>query len=207
MSPLFIEDQSSVGYNKGVNFFFEYFVRGVLTIVPLALTWYILSLVIGWVDKLLGIEVIPGLGAVISVIFITLFGYGMGNIITRSFMDSIDNAISKIPGVGLIYGSIKEFTLAVVDKKMNFDRPVLIITNMDNRTQKIGFITNDDLEDLNLPGQVAVYVPQCYSFSGELFVIPKDHIIPIKDSCGSAMMKFVVSGGVIDLKSLKNLRD
>lgn len=139
MSPLFIEDQSSVGYNKGVNFFFEYFVRGVLTIVPLALTWYILSLVIGWVDKLLGIEVIPGLGAVISVIFITLFGYGMGNIITRSFMDSIDNAISKIPGVGLIYGSIKEFTLAVVDKKMNFDRPVLIITNMDNRTQKNWF--------------------------------------------------------------------
>ena len=191
--------------DKGlVNNLFSYFVRGVLTIVPFALTWYILTAAIGWVDNFIDIN-IPGLGAIISIGVVIFFGYIGGSFFVKSIFSTIEEAILKIPGISLLYSSIKEFISGILDKKMNFDRPVLITTNNDNDARKIGFITNDDLHNFGLDDMVAVYVPTCYSFAGELFVIPRKNVIPIDCSSGAMMMKFVVSGGVIESKAdLKN---
>lgn len=187
--------------DKGfVNNLFSYFVRGVLTIVPFALTWYILTTAIGWVDNFIDIN-IPGLGAIISVGVVIFFGYIGGSFFVKSIFSTIEGAILKMPGINILYSSIKEFISGILDKKMKFDRPVLIIYNDTNSTKKIGFITNDDLHNLGLDDMVAVYVPTCYSFAGELFVIPRKNVMPINCSSGTMMMKFVVSGGVIDTKA------
>lgn len=187
---------------KSVNVFLSYFVRGVLTIVPFAMTWYIMVLAVTWIDGIIKIK-IPGLGVILSVSFITLIGYLTGSFFVKSIFDSIESSVLRIPGVSTIYSYIKDLILAVLDKKMKFDRPVLIITNMDNQTRKIGFIANDDLRNLNLCGQVAVYVPQSYSFSGELFIIPKENIVPIEGVSGTTMLKFVIAGGIIDTKKIR----
>jgi uncharacterized membrane protein len=62
--------------------------------------------------------------------------------------------------------------------------------------QKLGFMTSDDLSDLGImKGQVAVYLPHSYAFSGNLFIVPAENITLI-DASASDIMKFIVSGGV-----------
>ena len=52
---------------------------------------------------------------------------------------------------------------------------------------------------LHLLGKVAVYFPHSYNFSGELFIVPKEHIKPIAVN-SSELMKFIVSAGLTGLK-------
>lgn len=185
---------------------FSYFIRGVLTIVPFALTWFILTTAIGWVDNFIDIN-IPGLGVIISVGVIIFFGYITGSFFVKSVFSIIEGAILKMPGIGLLYSSIKEFISGILDKKIKFDRPVLVVNDSASESCKIGFITNDDLSNLGLEDKVAIFVPACYSFSGELYVVPKKNLIPLKNSDGGVVMKFVISGGFIDAKPNQKSND
>ena len=60
--------------------------------------------------------------------------------------------ILRIPGINFIYTSFKDLTSAFVDRKIKFDKPVLIGINAgddnSNYIKKIGFITNEDLGPL-----------------------------------------------------------
>ena len=65
--------------------------------------------------------------------------------------------------------------------------------------ERIGFISNDDLESLNInEGRVLVYIPHSYNFSGNLFVVEKKYITPI-DAPSSEVMKLIVSGGITNI--------
>ena len=63
---------------------------------------------------------------------------------------------------------------------------------------KLGFVTQKDLKSINLPGNIAVYVPHSYNFSGDLFILPKEVVTPV-NFASTEIMKFVISGGVTDL--------
>ena len=67
--------------------------------------------------------------------------------------------------------------------------------NLNSDLEKLGFITEDNLELLGEKDKVAVYFPHSYNFSGELFIVPKNNITPI-DINSSDVMKFVVSAGL-----------
>jgi uncharacterized membrane protein len=188
---------------KLINTLFKYFMRGVLLIVPFALTGYIISIAINWMDHIIRIN-IPGLGMIITVVAITLFGYLGSSLLVRSVFDAIEKFIIKVPLISLIYTSLKELIAAFVGNKKKFDKPVLVTVNMERMIQKIGFITQPDLESLNLPGNVAVYVPQSYSFSGELYIVPKEIVKPLPGLSGTEVMKFVISGGVTALQAVKD---
>jgi len=51
------------------------------------------------------------------------------------------------------------------------------------------------LSDLDIIDKVSVFFPHSYNFSGEMFIVPKELVRPIKISPAEAM-KFIVSGGV-----------
>jgi uncharacterized membrane protein len=59
----------------------------------------------------------------------------------------------------------------------------------------IGFLTRDGLAEIELPGHVAVYVPQAYNIGGNVVVVPKSRVRPLQAD-PAAVMTFVVSGGV-----------
>lgn len=188
---------------KLFNVLFRYFIRGVLLIVPFALTGYIISIAINWMDRIIRIN-IPGLGMVITVAAITLFGYLGSSLLVRSIFDAIEKFVIKVPLISLIYTSLKELIAAFVGNKKKFDKPVLVTINAERRIQRIGFITQPDLENLNLSGSVAVYVPQSYSFSGELYIVPKEIVKPLSNMSGTEVMKFIISGGVTALQAVKD---
>ena len=178
---------------------FGYFMRGLLLVVPFALTIYIISLALNFIDGLIGIK-IPGLGIAILLTSITFFGYLGSTLLVRSVFDLTENLITKLPFINTIYYSLKDLTSAFVGNKKKFDKPVLVTMNKEAQLQKLGFVTQKDLKTMNLPGSIAVYVPHSYNFSGDLFILPKDAVTPV-DVASTEIMKFIVSGGVAGLQS------
>lgn len=176
---------------------FGYFMRGLLLVIPFAVTGYIISFALQKIDGLLGVK-FPGLGIAILLIGITLLGYLGSNLLVRSLFDMTEKWIVRLPLVSTIYSSLKELTSAFVGKDKKFDKPVLVMMNKEARLHKLGFITQKDLKDINLPGSIGVYVPHSYNFSGDLFLLPKEAVTPL-DISGAEVMKFIVSGGVTDV--------
>ena len=173
--------------------------RGLLLVIPFALTTYIISLALNFIDGLIRIR-IPGLGIAILLASITFFGYLGSTLLIRSIFDLTESFIVKLPFISSIYISFKELTSALVGNKKKFDKPVMVSINQEARLHKLGFVTQRDLKALNLPGSIAVYVPHSYNFSGDLFILPKEAVTPI-DVASTEIMKFIVSGGVAGLQN------
>lgn len=177
--------------------FVRYFFNGTLFIVPLIATVYFIVEAFNWLDSRLELPY-PGVGFVIIITVITLFGYFSTNFAFKTISEWFEQVIGRIPLVKLLYSSIKDLMAAFVGEKKKFDRPVLVTLNPQNNLHRIGFITQDDLSKIGLPDMVVVYFPQSYAVAGDHFVVPRDRVKPLPVS-GTIAMKFIVSGGVSGL--------
>lgn len=172
----------------------RYFFSGMVFTVPVVATAYVIIISFSWLDNLLPLPY-PGLGFVIIIVTITGFGYFTSNLAFKTVSTWFDHGMNKIPMVKLIYSSIKDLIGAFVGDKKKFSTPVLVLINKENNLHQIGFVTQNNLEELGLNDMVSVYLPHAYNFSGDHFVISKERITPLKIS-GPVAMKYVVSGGV-----------
>ncbi len=172
----------------------RYFFSGTIFIVPLIATAYFIYVSFLWLDSRLNLPY-PGLGFVIILTAITIFGYFSSIFAFRRLGEWFDHLVSRIPLVKLVYSSIKDLLAAFVGDKKKFDRPVLVTINKENQLHRIGFITQSDLSELGLKDMVVVYFPQSYAVAGDHFVVPKENVKPLNIS-GPVAMKFIISGGV-----------
>ncbi len=181
---------------------FNHFLKGLLFIVPIALTVYILWVAIGWLDGLLPID-IPGLGLAIILGTTSLIGYLASLFFIEPFFILFERLVQKIPFISIIYSSLKDLMAAFVGEERRFDKAVLVTVNKESNLMKPGFITSHDLTHIGLPGMVSVYFPHSYNFSGNVYIVDKQNIEPI-DTPSSEVMRFIVSGGVSGSMSLAN---
>ncbi len=174
-----------------------YFMKGLLLVVPLLVTIYIISLGLHWIDGLIGPN-IPGMGMSLLFLSVTLFGYLGSSLLMKSVFTRTEGVITKLPLINIIYSSLKEVTEAFVGRKEKFSQPVLVIMDPKVGMYRIGFVTQKDLKQINLLDHVAVYMPDSYNFSGRLCIVAQKSVIPLNISTTEAM-KFVLSGGVTGL--------
>jgi len=190
--------------------FINYFLQGLLYIVPIAVTGAVVLWAFNKIDKIipglldkLGISMhIPGLGLIIIIVLITMIGFVGSAVIASPINSFFQNLLKKAPLLQTIYSSVKDLMNTFVGKKKGFSQPVLIKLYEGSNIERIGFITNDDLKTLGIKnGKVLVYLPHSYAFSGQLFVVDRSYIKPI-DSSSSEIMKLIVSGGVAEIDDL-----
>ena len=180
----------------------NYLLQGVLYIAPLGLTAYIIygafALVDGLSQKLLAkffdIE-IPGLGLLSLLIFLIFIGFLGRTIIAQPLKKVFKQIIDKVPLLNFIYFAFNDLFSAFVGKEKKFNQPVLVKVNLNSDLEKLGFITEEDLEIIKVEDKVAVYFPHSYNFSGELFIVPRTQIKKL-DVNSSELMKFIVSAGL-----------
>ncbi len=177
-----------------MRYFIRYFVRGLLLVAPIGVTLYILWAAIRWLDALLPLW-FPGAGLMIILASVTLIGYLGSTFIARPLFQLLENSLNRLPLVNVLYSSLKDLFSAFVGDKKKFTQPVLVTLNRESDLRKLGFITQSDLVDLGMAGKVAVYLPHSYNFSGDLYIVPRENVTPVQAS-GTAIMKFIVSGGV-----------
>ncbi|MFT7485767.1 MAG: putative membrane protein [Candidatus Paceibacteria bacterium] len=197
-----------------VRFLLKKFLQGLLVVVPLAATLWILLTIFRWIDDLvetpenefwavpftelrvpLELFAWDGVGFLVTMLSVTLVGMLTSNVLTGWILRRIDRLFTHVPVVKLIYSAIKDMVEAFVGDDKKFDEPVLLSFSALPEVEVIGFITREDLADFGRPGKVAVYVPQSYNFAANLILVPRERVTPI-DLPSSDVMAFVVSGGV-----------
>jgi len=195
--------------NKVGKAILNYLIKGLLIVVPIAVSIFIVvwavTTVDSWlnVNNILGVNPktgesrnIPGLGLLTVLTIILLAGIFVTNLVTEPMYNWFQRMMHRLPLLNFIYSSIKDLTEAFVGDEKKFNHPVLV--EVEGGMKKIGFLTQNSLQKLSLPDDVAVYFPLSYSFAGQLCIVKRDRVKDLNMSAADAM-KLVVSGGVSGL--------
>ena len=184
---------------KFMNKIISYFLQGLLYIVPISVTLYVVYWAFNKIDGILPFQ-FPGLGLIVIIALITLIGFVGSAIITSPINAFFQKLLKKAPLLETIYNSMKDLMYTFVGKKKGFDQAVLVKLYENSTIERIGFITNDNLDLSEIKeGKVLVYLPHSYAFSGQLFVIDRSYITAI-DRPSSEIMKLIVSGGITEIE-------
>lgn len=194
---------------------FQYFLQGLLVLAPISITIWAIAAAFNFVDGILPnmihsifpdsmedsaghIRRVPGLGFVLIIGLVLFIGYISSSFIFNKIVSVFDELLQKTPGIKFIYSIVKDFFEAFAGEKKKFTKNVLANVD-DNDVWRVGFITQDDMEEFGFKDYVAVYIPMAYSVAGNVYIIPKQRVKPITNIGATQTMKFAVSGGVTSI--------
>ena len=181
--------------------FISYFIRGLVFITPMAVTIMMVMYLFNWVKDKLSSDVVSPALTVVMILFvltlITFIGYIGTSYLWKPISNFFEKWVRKIPLVNTVYSSTKDVMASFFGDKKKFDKPVLVLVDKVNQVERLGFITQQNLEMLGLEDRVAVYCPISYSVAGDLIVVRTNQITPI-DQSSSEMMRFLLSGGLAE---------
>lgn len=172
----------------------KHFIEGLLLLVPVVVTIYVVYFVFSAIDSWLNLP-IPGIGFLITIGIIVLTGFLASHLAIKQLFEYAERLLIKAPFIKLLYSSIKDLLAAFMGEKKRFDKPVLVSLTPEGHIKAVGFVTRESVQFLGLEGYVAVYFPQSYNFAGNLFLFPRHQVRPI-DLDSADAMAFLISGGV-----------
>jgi uncharacterized membrane protein len=188
------------------------FLTGLLVLVPLAITLWVLNLVIGTMDQTLlllpeswrperafGVR-LPGLGAVLTLAFIFVVGVLTHNFIGQKLVEWWNALVRRIPIIGPLYGSIQQVSDTLLSSNGNAFRKALLIEYPRKGSWTIAFLTGvpgGDVVNHLKEEHVSVYVPTTPNpTSGFFLMVPKSEVVEL-DMTVDAALKYIVSMGVV----------
>jgi len=189
----------------------KYIFTGLLVLVPLFLTGWVLLTLFRWTDRVLGLiprayrpeELlgfpIPGLGLILTIAIIFVIGGLVANVIGRRLVATGEKLLEKIPFLRWFYFSSKQIIEAVFITSQDSFRRAVLLEYPRHGIYSIGFVTGESLGQLgeSVPDSLTVFVPTTPNpTSGYLIVVPKTQAIPLKWSVDEAF-RFIISAGVI----------
>jgi uncharacterized membrane protein len=134
----------------------RHFVTGLLVIVPLWLTWFVIASLVKRMDRVLAILPdqlrpetwlpfpVPGLGVILTLFTIQLAGILGANLLGRGFVRAFEGLLRRIPFVRGIYGSAQQVLRQIVVVESNrFKRVVLVRYPGGEGLYRLGFVTGE----------------------------------------------------------------
>ena len=190
----------------------KYIVAGLLVWLPLAVTVFIVKLVVDLLDNIilllppdyqpaiiLGFS-IPGFGIVLAISTLLVTGMFAANLFGRRLFGLWEAILNRIPLVRSIYNSVKQISTTILDANGESFRKVVMLQYPRKGIWSIGFLTNEYVS-VNIEGRnenlVAVFVSTTPNpTSGFILMMPRDEIIDL-DMTVEEGFKFIISMGVI----------
>ncbi len=180
----------------------KYFLQGLLYVVPISVTLYVIWEVFTLLDSLIPID-IPGLGVLLIFVFITVMGVVGRHLISDTIVDFFEGYIKKATLINVIYTAVKDLLNAFVGDKKSFSKPVTVKFTEEGTMRRIGFVTNENFRHLNQDNDlITVYIPHSYNISGNVYLVPARYVEPLNVNA-SDLMKYTVSGGVTEIEENK----
>lgn len=190
----------------------KYFVTGLLILVPLAITLWVVNLIIGTMDQsllllperwrpeaMIGFR-IPGLGSILTLLIILLTGLATRNFIGNRVVQWWEKILTRIPVVNSIYSSVKQVSDTLLSSSGNAFRKAVLIEYPRRDCWTIAFLTGVPGGDVknHLHGDfISVYVPTTPNpTSGFFLMVPRAETIEL-DMTVDAALKYIVSMGVV----------
>lgn len=190
----------------------RYFITGLLIWVPLAITAWVLSLIVGTMDQslrllpeavhphtVLGFD-IPGAGVILTLLIILVTGLLGTNFIGQRLVVWWEKLLARIPVVNSIYNSVKQVSDTLFSSSGNAFRKALLVQYPRQGAWTIAFLTGKPGGDVanHLSGDyVSVYVPTTPNpTSGFFLMLPKEDVVELDMSVDEAL-KYIISMGVV----------
>ena len=182
-----------------------YFLQGLIILLPLAGTFYILAFIYGLIAGLgntflllLFGRTLPGIDFIFVVIVIILIGMIANWWVSKKLLSLIEKLISRLPGVRNIYNTIRDTMRSLAGDKKKFDTVVLV--HLSDKIARLGFLTVKESPFTNKDGveMVGVYFPQTLQIAGDMFWVPRESVKVIDMSVDQAL-RLIISGGATGL--------
>jgi uncharacterized membrane protein len=182
---------------------------GLVTVLPLALTiyviWWLVNTVEGWLRRaLIAIGLVspqnywPGLGLVAGFVLLLVIGSLVNAYAGKIFLRYWNDLLGRIPLVKTLYGGFRDVLSLLPSgsgEKRDLQRVVLARFA---DVHAIGFVTREDVPAVLNPyggqGWVTVYFPMSYAFGGYTLYLPRDRIQPLDISVEDAMRLAITAG-------------
>ncbi len=190
----------------------KYFITGLLVLVPLFITLWVLSTLIHTMDQsllllpaawqpkhLLGFNM-PGLGALLTLGIIFVTGLVATNIFGQQLIVWWESLLARVPFVKSIYSSVKQVSDTLFSNSGNAFRKAVLVEYPRHGSWTIAFVTGAPGGDVvnHLHGDyISVYVPTTPNpTSGFFLMMPKADVIELDMSVDEAL-KYIISMGTV----------
>jgi len=190
----------------------KYLITGLLIWIPLAITIWVLDLIVSTMDQsllllppqyqpqvLLGYQ-IPGLGALLTLVVVFVTGVLASNILGQRLLWFWEYVLGRIPVVKTIYNSVKQVSDTLFAPGGQAFRRALLVQYPREGSWTIAFLTGRPGGDVanHLRGEyLSVYVPTTPNpTSGFFLMMPRSEVIELDMSVDEAL-KYVISMGVV----------
>ena len=183
----------------------RYFLRGLIALLPVALTVYLLYIFLAWSESMVlsflnpfvGSFYVPGMGLALGVLFIILVGYLLPNRRVRKLASYFELPFNNIPVVKSIYSSFKSFADYFSSGSKQESQQVVVLRMPGQPLELVGLVTRQGVTGLPegfLQGdRVAVYLPMGYMIGGYTVFVPSDWVHPVDMSVEEAMRSSLIA--------------
>lgn len=185
-----------------------YFFRGLITLLPLLVTiwllWFMFSFLDGILGGIIGLIVgrtIPGLGFITTIVIIFLTGYFATYIFGVKLFKLGEELLYRVPIVKSIYAAAKQINeVLFIQKGAEEYRRACLVEYPRKGIWSVGFVTSDAAAEIEAKAKekmINVFVPNTPTpATGFLIVVPAREIILLDMKIEEAI-KYVISGGVL----------
>ena len=190
----------------------KYFITGLLVLVPLSITLWVLHLIVGTLDQslllmpekwrpesMLGFY-LPGLGTILTLLIILLTGLVTRNFFGNRLLQWWELLLNRIPVVNSIYSSVKQVSDTLLSPSGNAFRKAVLIQYPHANCWTIAFQTGVPGGDVrtHLQGDyISVYVPTTPNpTSGFFLMLRRADAIELEMTVDEAL-KYIISMGVV----------
>ena len=188
----------------------NYFVTGVIVLIPIGFTLYLSKFLINFSTKLVpsGLNpntyltyAIPGIEIILTLIFITVVGGLSLSFLGKKFLQIVDDLFKRIPILRTIYSAVGQMTDSFRNQEGN-KKSVVLLEYPRKGVWAVGFATKENTGEIKSKTNqnlINVFVPTTPNpTSGFLLMIPKKDLIFL-DITFEEASKFIVSAGTTEL--------
>lgn len=195
--------------NKG---FKGYFAAGLLVVVPLYITIYVLTVIVGFMDGIFNLFpqslrpenylpfYIPGLGILFTLAGVFVIGVLATNFFGRKFFDLGERILARIPILRIVYNATKQFAETFLKKEHEGFRKVVLVEFPRKGVYSMGFLTSraqGEIQDRTEINAICVFIPTTPNpTSGFLIMVDEKEIITLSMSVEDAF-KVIMTGGMV----------
>ena len=185
------------------------FLKGLVVVIPLALTFAIIWWVASYAESLLGGLLarvlpegwyVPGMGVIAGVAITVLVGVLSHVLLFQKLFFWGEGVLNRLPLVKSIYSAIKDFIDYLSPGNKASMNKVVLVKIPGQNFEQVGFVTREDFNSfplaLTVEDPVAVYLPMSYQIGGYTLFLPRSCLTPL-DMTFEEGMRLVLTGGVI----------
>lgn len=195
-----------------MSFLRRYLVAGLLVWLPLVATFFVIRLLVNWMDNsllllpeayrpdnLLGFH-IPGLGVLLSLLILVLTGLVAANLFGRKLVGLWEQLLSRIPLVRSVYSAVKQLVETTLSGNGNSFRKVVLVEFPRRGMWTLAFLTSEVqgvVQQATRREVVSVYVPTTPNPTGGYFVlVPREDVREIDLSVDDGLKMLLSMGAV-----------